>query len=189
MAPAATDTPAAQSTLAAELRVLGEVAGLLDPWERGTLVLRGPDAIDFLIGQITNELAGLVPGEGRYAAFLTHKGKMLGDVRGVLVAGEDDTPELLLDTERAALQNLFDMIRRFKVGYRVELNKRTLERGLLSLIGPRSDEVAAAGPGIGPDAQEHGSAPVEIDGIEALAIRTDVGLDLLCDARDTASLG
>ena len=44
--------------------------------------------------------------------------------------------ELLLDTERVALQALFDMIRRFKVGYDVELHKRTLESALLSLIGP-----------------------------------------------------
>ena len=37
---------------------------------------------------------------------------MLGDLR-VLDAGD----ELLLDTERVALQALFDMIRRFKIGY------------------------------------------------------------------------
>ena len=51
--------------------------------------------------------------------------------------------ELLLDTERVALQALFDMIRRFKVGYDVELHKRTLECSLFSLIGPRSRAVAA----------------------------------------------
>ena len=62
---------------------------------------------------------------------------MLGDLR-VLDVGE----ELLLDTERVALQALFDMIRRFKVGYELELHKRTVERGLLSLIGPE----AAASP-------------------------------------------
>mgnify|MGYP006173181577 CR=1 FL=1 len=66
-------------------------------------------------------------------AFLTHKGKMLGDLR---VLATDD--ELLLDTERVALQALFDMIRRFKVGFDVELHKRTLQSGLLSLVGPES---------------------------------------------------
>ena len=55
---------------------------------------------------------------------------MLGDLR-VLDLGE----ELLLDTERVALQALFDMIRRFKIGYDVELHKRTVERALLSLSG------------------------------------------------------
>ena len=62
---------------------------------------------------------------------------MLGDLR-ILDAGD----ELLLDTERVALQELFNMIRRFSIGYDVELHKRTLERGLLSLIGPEPTAVA-----------------------------------------------
>jgi tRNA-modifying protein YgfZ len=124
--------------------ILTRRCGVVDRSERGKLALTGPGAIEFLNGQVTNELVGLKPGEGRYAAFLTHKGKMLGDLR-ILAAGPDrDTEpgELLLDTERAALQALFDMIRRFKVGYDVELHKRTVECSLLSLIGPTTDEVA-----------------------------------------------
>jgi folate-binding protein YgfZ len=157
--------------------------GLLDRSERGKLALSGPDAVEFLGGQITNELVGLEAGEGRYAAFLTHKGKMLGDLRVLVVAGEEGA-ELLLDTERSALQNLFDMIRRFKVGYRVELHKRTLESSLLSLIGPQASEQA----GIDPGPEEHANAPVEIGGVQALAIRTDLGIDLLCAAAETESL-
>jgi folate-binding protein YgfZ len=205
-----TDSRAAETgALAAEHGIVGERCGLLDRSERGKLALSGAGAIEFLNGQVTNELADLAPGEGRYAAFLTHKGKMLGDLR-VLATGEgaegtgegaEGAPaELQLDTERVALQELFDMIRRFKVGYDVELHKRTLERGLLSLIGPESDRVAgvalpiAAAAGIEPKESvwllnvEHANAPVLIDGIEALAIRTDVGIDLLCDAADTERL-
>ena len=51
---------------------------------------------------MTNDVEALTPGEGCYAAFLTHKGKMLGDLR-VLDLGD----ELWLDTERDALQPLF----------------------------------------------------------------------------------
>jgi tRNA-modifying protein YgfZ len=189
---AATDT----DLLAGEVRVLHESCGLYDRSERGKLALGGAGAAEFLNGQVTNELADLRPGEGRYAAFLTHKGKMLGDVRILAVDGE-----LLLDTERVALQSLFDMIRRFKVGFDVELRKRTLERGLLSLIGPESARVAGVGDAAARSpradragatatlaADEHSNAPVEIDGIAALAIRTDVGVDLLCDATDTERL-
>ena len=64
---------------------------------------------------------------------------MLGDLR-VLDTGE----ELLLDTERVALQELFNTIRRFRIGFEVELHKRTVERGLLSLLGPESAAVAGA---------------------------------------------
>ncbi len=74
---AATDTTA----LAAEYATLTERCGLVDRSERGKLALTGAGAVEFLNGQVTNELVGLKPGEGCYAAFLTHKGKMLGDLR------------------------------------------------------------------------------------------------------------
>src|SRR5438270_12850214 len=124
-------------TLAADYRAVSETCGLLDRSERGKLALTGADAASFLQGQVTNDIEGLAVGAGCYAAFLTPKGKMLGDLR-VLNTGD----ELLLDTERVALQGLFNMIRRFSIGYGVELHKRTLERGLLSLIGPEAQAVA-----------------------------------------------
>jgi folate-binding protein YgfZ len=190
-----TDFGAAEAgALAAEHGIVSERCGLLDRSERGKLALNGAGAVEFLNGQVTNELADLAPGEGRYAAFLTHKGKMLGDLRILATGGgaAGAPAELQLDTERVALQELFDMIRRFKVGYDVELHKRTLERGLLSLIGPESERVAGLAGGDGTSralaAKEHANTPVEIDGIAALAIRTDVGVDLLCDAADTERL-
>jgi tRNA-modifying protein YgfZ len=198
---AATDT----NLLAAELRALHDSCGVVDRSDRGKLALTGAGAVEFLNGQVTNELADMRAGEGRYAAFLTHKGKMLGDVRILAVDAGDDAAaaapgELLLDTERVALQALFDMIRRFKVGFAVELHKRTVERGLLSLIGPDSGRVAGIGDSADDEPRanaadaaatlptEHANAPVEIDGIGALAVRTDVGVDLLCDAGDTERL-
>ncbi|MHB8533677.1 MAG: CAF17-like 4Fe-4S cluster assembly/insertion protein YgfZ, partial [Solirubrobacteraceae bacterium] len=83
------------------------------------------------------------------------------------------------------LQELFDMIRRYKVGYRVELHKRTLEFGLLSLIGPRAEAISAT-EGIAPE--EHANGPVRLEGIAALAVRTEVGIDLLVGATDTEAL-
>jgi tRNA-modifying protein YgfZ len=189
---------AAETELAgAEQRALREGCALLDRSERGKLALTGSGAVEFLNGQVTNELAGLRPGEGRYAAFLTAKGKMLGDLRILAVAaagdgrepaaGADAEPvELLLDTERSSLQALFDMIRRYKVGYDVELHKRTVERGLLSLIGPHA--LAAAGAGVLSAGAEHASAAVAVDGVDALAVRTHLGVDLYCAAADTPRL-
>jgi folate-binding protein YgfZ len=179
-------------TASAEYRTLTEGCGLLDRSERGKLALTGPGAVEFLNGQVTNELMTLHPGEGCYAAFLTHKGKMLGDLR-ILALGEDGhraPSELLLDTERSALQALFDMIRRFKVGFEVELHKRTLERGLLTLIGPEAARIAGADRSeIGWLADvEHANTSVEIGGVAALAVRTEVGVDLICEAPDTEAL-
>jgi folate-binding protein YgfZ len=163
-----------------DYRAITEACGVLDRSDRGKLALTGADAKSFLQGQVSNDVESLTTGSGCYAAFLTPKGKMLGDLR-ILDTGD----ELLLDTERSALQGLFNMIRRFSIGYAVELHKRTLERGLVSLVGPGS--VAVAGADTLPET-EHAHAPAEIAGIDARAIRTDVGIDLLCDSGDTEAL-
>jgi folate-binding protein YgfZ len=172
--------PTLTDELATEYRVLTEGCGLLDRSERGKLALTGSDARSFLAGQVTNDIEGLQAGAGCYAAFLTHKGKMLGDLR--VLAVDTPAPELALDTERATLQALFDMIRRFKIGYDVELHKRTLQRGLLSLIGPSARAVAGAA---GLAAEEHAHRPGTIDGRPVRLVATDVGVDVLCDADDT----
>jgi folate-binding protein YgfZ len=172
---------------------LTERCGLVDRSERGKLALTGSGAVEFLNGQVTNELIGLRPGEGRYAAFLTHKGKMLGDLR-ILAVGEgvDGEPdELLLDTERSALQGLFDMIRRFKVGYQVELHKRTLECSLLSLVGPEAVQIAARAFALDPLAlgePEHSHLLAQLDRTPVRLIRTDTGLDALLDSTEVATV-
>ena len=87
-------------------RALTEGAGLFDRSEIGKLALTGDQAAEMLNGQVSNDVEALAPGTGCYAALLTNKGKMLGDLR-VLHTGE----ELLLITERSALQALFDQLR------------------------------------------------------------------------------
>jgi tRNA-modifying protein YgfZ len=178
---AATDT----ATLASEYATLTERCGLVDRSERGKLALTGAGAVEFLNGQVTNELVGLAPGEGCYAAFLTHKGKMLGDLRILSVGDSREAPdELLLDTERSALQALFDMIRRFKVGYEVVLHKRTLESSMLSLIGPSTDELVASQFGLDTAClhEENHHVLVSSGQTKVRLIRTNVGLDVLFDS-------
>jgi tRNA-modifying protein YgfZ len=156
-------------------RTLTEACGLVDRSERGKLALTGGEAKPFLHGQVTNDVEGLEPGQGCYAAFLTHKGKMLGDLR-VLDLGD----ELLLDTERVALQELFNMIRRYKLGRDVELHKRTLELGLLSLVGPHTDTFGLEA--------EHDNRRAEIAGRPVVVVRTDVGLDVFVPAESKAAV-
>ncbi len=174
---------ATTDTLHAEYEALTQHCGLVDRSKRGKLALTGSGAVEFLNGQVTNELTDLRPGEGCYAAFLTNKGKMLGDLRILAVGSDADGPptELLLDTERVALQGLFDMIRRYKIGYEVELHKRTLECGLLSLIGP--DTRACTAPDTLPEA-EHDHRSAEIGGAAVRLIATADGVDVLCEATD-----
>jgi tRNA-modifying protein YgfZ len=154
-------------------RALTEACGVVDRSERGKLALTGSEAKSFLQGQVTNDVEGLEPGHGCYAAFLTHKGKMLGDLR-VLDLGD----ELLLDTERVSLQELFNMIRRYKLGRDVELHKRTLELGLLSLVGPEARRVVDAEDLV----EEHANRGASIAGVAIVLVATDVGVDLFVPA-------
>jgi tRNA-modifying protein YgfZ len=164
-------------TLDPAYRALTQGAGLLDRSEHGKLALTGPQARAVLNGQVSNDVEALEPGHGVYAALLTNKGKMLGDLR-VLDTGD----ELLLLTERVALQALFDQVRRGAIGWEAELHKRTLEQGLLSLIGPRAREVAGADELA---RAEHANRPAEIGGAPVLLVATDLGVDLVCATRDT----
>ena len=165
-------------TTADALRAMTEACALVDRSERGKLALTGGEAKEFLHGQVSNDIEGLEPGQGCYAAFLTPKGKMLGDLR-VLDTGD----ELLLDCERVSLQELFNMIRRFKLGRDVELHKRTLESGLFSLIGPRARAVAGDVP-----AEEHAHRVGELGGAPVRLIATDLGVDVLCAAEDAGAV-
>lgn len=159
-------------------RIITQGAGVVDRSERGKLALTGAGAKEFLAGQVTNDVLGLEPGGGCYAALLTHKGKMRADLR-ILDTGD----ELLLDTERPTLQALFDTIRTFKLGYDVELHKRTLQRALLSVIGPDARRVTGAdAAGLG--TEEHAHVAATLGGHDVRLVATDLGVDVLALAED-----
>jgi tRNA-modifying protein YgfZ len=159
-------------------RALTERAGVLDRSELGKLALTGGQAAEMLNGQVSNDVEAVAAGTGCYAALLTNKGKMLGDLR-VLNTGD----ELLLLTERASLQALFDQLRRGAIGWDAELHKRTLQQGLLSVIGPHARAVAGTGD---LPAAEHANRPAELGGAPVLLVATDLGVDVVCAAEDTA---
>jgi folate-binding protein YgfZ len=144
--------------------------------EDGKLALTGAQAAEFLAGQVTNDTEALTPGHGCYAALLTNKGKMLADLRALHTGAE-----LLLVTERATLQVLFDTLRRAVIGWDAELHKRTLDLARHVLVGPAAAVVADADPG----PAEHDNARALVAGRDVLVVRTDSGLDVLCAAADS----
>ena len=159
---------------AAADRLLTEEVALVDRSERGKLALTGPQAKELLSGQVTNDIEALTAGSGCFAALLTNKGKMLADLRVI-----DTGSELWLDTERVALQALFDNLRRGAVGWQAELHKRTLQQALLSLVGPHAAQ--AVGGEVGP---EHANRAAQLGGADVLLIATDLGIDVVCAAED-----
>lgn len=173
------DMASSTSTAADAYAAITTGCALLDRSPTGKLALTGDQAREFLAGQVSNDTESLAPGTGCYAALLDNKGKMLGDLRVIFTPGGD---ELLLLCERVALQALFDALRRSIIGWRTELLKRTVQQGLLSLIGPESRRVAGA-----PDMSgvEHASVTVTLDGHDVLLVATDLGVDVVCAAEET----
>src|SRR5690349_9752242 len=170
-------TTAAHTAGSSSDRALREGAGIVDRSQTGKLALTGAQAKELLNGQVSNDIEALAAGAGCYATLLTNKGKMLGDLRVL-----DTGAELLLLTERIALQALFDQLRRGAIGWQAELHKRTVQQGLLSVVGPRARELSGAGdlPATG-----HANGRGSMGGAGVLLVAPDVGIALVCAAEDT----
>ena len=166
----------AQSPVERDHRALTEGAGVLQRPDRAHLTVRGPDAHEYLQGQVTNDVEALAPGAGCYAALLNPKGRILADMRLLSLSPE----ELWLDVEAAAHETVLRELAMYKIGRKVEISGET-GRALLSVIGPRAWEVlgqAGLASGAAP-APEHAWVRGRDDAVIAA---TDVGFDLLVAA-------
>jgi folate-binding protein YgfZ len=165
--------------LDAQYRQLREECGIVDRSGRGKLIVSGAEAAEYLQGQLTNDVEALVPGEGQYAALLDRKGHMQADMRVLRTSAE----EIWIDTEPEALEAARRHLEMYKIGREVAIADLTAERGILSLVGPRSVEIAgtAALP-------EYASENIGISGVACLAVGTADGIDLIVKASDTAGL-
>jgi tRNA-modifying protein YgfZ len=171
---------AAQVELDGQYRALREEAAFVDRSERGKLLVKGPDALEYLQGQLTNDLEPLAPGDGCYAALLDRKGHMQGDMR-VLRLHEDD---VWLDTEAEATGRVARHLQMYSVGREVEIENASDAWAIVSLIGPAAAEVA----GTPLPTPEHAQRYLEREGIEILAVATDLGLDLIVRSEQADAL-
>jgi folate-binding protein YgfZ len=160
--------------LEAHYRVMREGVGLLDRSERGKLDVEGPDAGEYLQGQLTNDIEALQPGHGCHAALLNPKGRILAEMRVLLRS----LGQVWLDCEPAALEPMLSNLSMYKIGRQVELFDRTAERAIISLIGPRARETA----GVDLPAGEHTWVEAEIEAVSAVLTATDLGVDLILPA-------
>lgn len=171
----------------AQYRQLREECGLLDRSGRGKLLVSGPEAAEYLQGQLTNDIEALGPGDGCQAALLDRKGHMQGDMRVLrppssVPSGSDATernsqPELWLDLEPEAIEAVRRHLGMYKIGRQVEVADVTEERAILSLIGPRAVEIAGSAP-----LPENACEAVTIGGAECLAVGTATGIDVFAPA-------
>ena len=163
-----------------QYRALKEEAGVLDRSARGKLRVRGPDAADYLQGQLTNDVEALAPETGCYAALLDRKGHMQADMR-VLRLG---TGDLWLDAEPEAAATVERHLRMYSIGRDVEIEDVSGEWSILSVIGPAAFELT----GTSPLYPEYAQRFYERAGIEILAVATDLGIDLIVRAERSPEL-
>jgi tRNA-modifying protein YgfZ len=160
-----------QIELDAQYRQLREECGLVERDDRGLLVVSGPEAAEYLQGQLTNDVEALEAGDAAYAALLDRKGHMQADMR-VLRPGEE--PQLLLDLEPEGLEAARRHLGMYKIGREVEVSNESESHTLFSLIGPRSVEIAGT-PALPADACE----TTMIGGAQCVAAGTASGIDLI----------
>jgi len=168
-------TDAIALELDAQYRQLREECGLVDRSARGKLIVSGGEAVEYLQGQLTNDVEALSPGEGQYAALLDRKGHMQADMRVLRTSAE----EIWLDTEPEAIAAAQRHLEMYKIGRDVAIADLTGERAMLSLIGPRSVEIASTAA-----LPENASASINISGADCVAVGTADGIDLIVKTAD-----
>jgi folate-binding protein YgfZ len=119
-----------------EYSALREAAGVADLSFRGRLCATGADRARFLHGQVTNNVTGLKPGQGCYAALVTAKGKLESDLNIHCLS-----EELLLDFEPGLSARVLERLERFIVADDVQLVDVAPHYGLLGVFGPKAPEV------------------------------------------------
>lgn len=174
----------------ADLRPFRRGAAVVERSEQGLLRFRGPQARWFLDQLLTNRILDLPPGSGTDALLLTPKGRITALLR--LRASGDEEIMILLDPGVAAMAGPFFEGRIFAT--RVTVEDRSAEAALLSVLGPRADEIAeqalahlGAGDGNGgapplPGPEEGATLTLAVGDASVLAarvVRPVTGLDLV----------
>jgi folate-binding protein YgfZ len=122
-----------------------ESVGLVDLSERGVLLASGPSRQSFLQGMLSNEVAGLRPGQGCHAALLTPKGAVQALLR-VLV----DETIVVLESDGERLAALQRTLEHHRVAAPVRFALQ--ETAVLALLGPGADRTVEAAFGTLPPA-------------------------------------
>jgi len=122
-----------------QLKHLREGAGLIRRSELRTLKLSGPDRIRFLNGMVTNDVTKLTPTKSLWAIKTNNRGRVEGLLR--MRAQED---ALLLDLEASVADRVLGILDQYIIMDDCKIEDVSDQRSVLSVIGPKSDEVLMA---------------------------------------------
>lgn len=166
--------------LDAQYRELRESAGWVQR-KRSLISVEGAQGAEYLQGQLTQEIEALEPGQGAYAALLDRKGHMQSDARVLCIA--DD--RIQIDLEPIGLPATLRHLTMYSVGRELEISDITGHQAVFYILGPAAFALTK----LAPLAAENDHAVIVLGGVDARAVRTDLGLDLICDAASGPALG
>lgn len=126
-------------TADAEHTALSDTAGVVDLTFRSRLCLTGADRVRFLHGQVTNDVKGLTPGQGCYAALVNAKGRLQSDLNIYCLSDE-----LLLDFEPGLATAITERLQKYIVADDVQAVDVASAYGLLSVQGPKSEMLVSS---------------------------------------------
>ena len=131
--------------IASQYRIIAARAGWSEKAARGRLGFRGKDRAAFLHGLLTNDVAGLAPGAGTYALYLTPQGRMIADLH-IFVRADD----LIADVpagRAAALAQTFDGL---IFAEDVQVSDESAALRQFAVVGARAAEAIGEAFGIDP---------------------------------------
>src|ERR1700749_2673959 len=111
---------------------VGAGAGLFDLSSRGRVEVSGGEAVQFLNGMLTNDVARLEEGAWMHAAFPNPQGRLIAAAR-VLRRGD----AFLFDTEAATYERVLKYLERYTLAGDFRVRDLTGETALLPLQGAR----------------------------------------------------
>lgn len=121
---------------AAEYEAVKSSVGLADLSNRGKLRISGKHHLKFLQGMLSNDVDKLEPGKGRYAVLLTVKGRMISDM-----SVYKSVDFLLMDLEPGLNIKVSELLTKYRLSYKADIDDLTADMGLFSINGPKSGEL------------------------------------------------
>jgi folate-binding protein YgfZ len=174
-----------------DYRAFRESAGAIE-LPRDFVRAAGPDAVSFLEGQLSQEVAGLAAGGSTWALLLQPQGKVVAFLR-VLRVGDE---EFVLETDAGYGEAVVERLTRFKLRVKADLDP--LAWTCVAVRGPKSHDVVEGGvvadwPGLpGVDlVGESVSAPegVPVCSMEAYeAVRIEAGIPVMGRELDESTI-
>lgn len=167
----------AYGSVAAEYEALRTRAAMFDRSHRGRVQVFGERAAEMVAGLVTNDVTGLAPGQGCYAAALTAKGKIVADVR-VFV----EEASVLTDAPPRAADAWSAMVKKYVNPRLAPHADATTTLRDIGIFGPNARHVMSAISGVPAPAltalAPYAHVTVDLDGARAIVASVpDLGVE------------